>query len=342
MEVFITLILFLTRLAAPERLEVLAPKPHGLFQDYGFEQSDSEKFAPILNIVKTGGYKVEEVDSSNGRRDTSLFNIFQKEDSIVIEEQRIYGGKISDSKLKKVYSKKGKMLYQATTSKNVIPNLRYFTAEGSWVWYQHLRRLDSMFLKEKIIYDKSGRPIEKDNYDEYEQFHDYATIAGKKIYKYSEKGEEIDITNSQRIPGQRPVVYRVTQDEHRKIDSVKRSIKTETTYYEYPDDAKNIVYRVSIYDQGWRIMNEHIRQTYPNGVVSSQEIIYERKFDGHLVSMTTKSDEDYIEEWEYDKSGHCISHNHGNNVDTWLYDSKGNLVESNQSGYRTKFKIFYR
>src|SRR5579872_1874675 len=107
MQILIGIVLMLF----PPTPSVPAPTDHGLFPDFGFDQTDSEKFAPILNLFQSGALKVEEIDSDKYSQDTSIYSLSTKGDSLVIEEHRIYGGTVSKSTYRQVYSRKGKLLY---------------------------------------------------------------------------------------------------------------------------------------------------------------------------------------------------------------------------------------
>src|SRR5438876_1032149 len=41
---------------------VFGPTPHGIFPSYGFDQNDSERITPILNLLHSGAYRIDEED----------------------------------------------------------------------------------------------------------------------------------------------------------------------------------------------------------------------------------------------------------------------------------------
>jgi len=62
---YLPIFLFLLSLwrYSPEPHSILPP-PTGIFQNYGFQQNDSEKIAPIVKLLQDGVYKVIEEDSN--------------------------------------------------------------------------------------------------------------------------------------------------------------------------------------------------------------------------------------------------------------------------------------
>ena len=106
---FIILLLLISPSFIPD---VINPPEYLLFPKYGFEQNDSEKFVPFLNLLKTGAYQVEEFMSvsSNGKlekeRDAHInFVIHAHGDSVIME--KYYVGADTELERKNIYYRAG-------------------------------------------------------------------------------------------------------------------------------------------------------------------------------------------------------------------------------------------
>jgi hypothetical protein len=366
----------------PPNPMTLAPTDHGLFPDFGFSQSDSEKFVPILNLFQSGAYIVEEVDSGKFLNDTSIYNFSIKGDSLITEERRIHGGAFSKSTLREVYSRKGKLLYRAIISEGRISNICYFVDNGNWVSYKHIRPMkynnwtDTVILDEKIIYDKHGRPLEQDDFDEFEEFIDYGKIAFKTIYTYrSNEVEELqykrklierpmaskqqlkdsigqakyakDLADFKKMKLFGPVEYIAFSREFKRVDSVVRSIETErynysdgdTTFFDWSDET-------TFFDKNWHPIREIKQSKYRGSVRATIDTFeYSKNPEGNLLQRISSREGEppmRSDSWQFDKKGHCILHAYGKNNETWTYDPKGNIIEFNSGWYKNTFKIFYK
>src|SRR6478752_6353498 len=113
----------------PPKPSVPIPMESGLFPEYGFSQTDSEKFVPILNLFQSRAYRVEEVDSDQYAKDTYIYNFILKDDSLIIEQRRI---SISANYSKDIYSRNGKLLYEVEFLKDRIMDVRYYDTNGNW------------------------------------------------------------------------------------------------------------------------------------------------------------------------------------------------------------------
>jgi hypothetical protein len=338
---------------------VLAPAEHGLFQNYGFDQNDSEKFAPILKLLHDGAYKIEEVDVDGFGKDTSIFKLYYSKDSVVIEEFSVHRS-IQHLRSIDKYSVNGKLLREEFYSNQKLNSWKYYDSDGSWVEYKHLvpsnrnHWLDSTILIKKITFDKYERPLEEGEYDEYEEFGDNRKIARKTVYRYhgnmTEKSEFVKYDwarwiskNYVKEARSLSVTYLLKKNELKKIDTLRHSITIETTdYSSYDSDVYFDKYYDTItYDKDCHSINQN-KETALNGgsIIFRTYINYSRDNNGLLISQTTRSPADsykYTDEWEYDKAGNCIRHG----TNTWTYDAKGNLIEFDYA-YKNTFKIFYK
>ncbi len=362
--------------------EVLSPAPHGFFQYYGFEQNDSEKIAPILNLLLTGADKVEEEnDDHSSRKDTTLYRIYLNGDTVALEEQRVNDG-TPGSKFVEKFSHKGKLLRRFSEPK--FSTLAYYNSQGSWVEYKHLRPigynhwLDTTILKKEIKYDKLGRPIEIDEFDEHEEFMDYRKVAQKTVYYYGKNGSEIEELYFQRKliehpRGSRqqlqsaeeqanyekgfqeykqkklfgPVEYLLYTREIRKIDSAARTIETERSEYNNGDTSiVTWTNDLTYFDKNWHPIKKNIKKKYPVGSeISESNIEYVRDERDLLLRKITHRDgaKDEVETWTYDNKGNCTSLLSWGQLEKWTYDSKGNLTEYDTGNkQKNRFKNYYR
>ncbi len=103
--------LFLIRWLVPILLTTHEPiGPPGMNPFHGLDDKDTEQFAAILNLVRSGAYKIEEVSirgEGQNADTTKLYHILlTKKDSIFVEIYIIQNGKSYQSQ-KAIYSNNG-------------------------------------------------------------------------------------------------------------------------------------------------------------------------------------------------------------------------------------------
>src|SRR6185436_2921251 len=166
-----------------------APPPHGLFQYYGFDQSDSEKFIPILHLIHTGAYKVEEYNrwDRNGNRIMEFtFEIFVKADSITIDETDWSpDGQTKYFTGRSVYLKNGKLGYEKEI-RGSMESEKYTINDRTGLLLKNIKKNFGKITDSTVTsyqYDSSGNLIQENNYN----FYGY--LSSKKIYKYDSLGK---------------------------------------------------------------------------------------------------------------------------------------------------------
>jgi hypothetical protein len=371
-------VVFTWLLPSPEPT-VLMPLSSGIFQEYGFEQNDSERFAPILKLLYDGAYRVKEVDDES-KTDTAVYSIYAEGDSVILEKQAIYQNTLNSNKDTEIFTKKGKLLYSSSLSRK-----SYYIPDGTFVEYIHIRPkrynngVDSTILLSRTTYDILGRPLEHDHFDQYEEFMDYGKISSKTIYHYTKNGHEIEKLSFQRVLLKRPwpsagrtqdsigqaqyktdyeeyknrklfgpVEYALYRRELKKIDSSARSIETEMFDYNNGDpDEYKWTNSIIDYDSNWHPLVENNKVKFtPSSEIYRNRIDHIRNADGLLISKLYQASDDSPSEtdaWTYDNFKNCTSHGHGKKtLETWKYDFKGNLVEFTYGAGKNRFMIFYK
>lgn len=354
------------RLVAPVPPDSYIPPPHGIFPYYGLKEDWGDGVEPVvMRLWKSGVYKIMEEDSFMSQKDTSIFSVFVREDSIEIDEQHIYHGKIVDVKERKIYSHDGKLLYSTDIRDR---SFGYFDSDGSWLEFKHvtLRRrdayLDTIKLAKKIMYDKIGRISEEDDFG-------YSGKGlNKIIYHYSAAGNEIEkleygketpynpiITgNKLKDPLEREKFYNelnkyeqemkfgkgdfpLRSREIRRIDSAARIIEIESFLYrQYNSEWHDVI---TSYDKKWRPISAKYK-SFDGRDTSTTITLYLRNKVGLLVNKV--QDTDTTDTWTYDKKGNCIKHIRNSSQETWKYDSKNNIIEHDEGFAKNKFMIYYK
>jgi hypothetical protein len=179
-----------------------ASSPRGIFPSYGFDQNDSERLAPILNLIRTGAFRVEENVFGlykNKAGDTSTFiyeiSLSHSGDSVTIEEYPLDKSINYYREKKEIYSVNGKLIYSCSTAvDSSIIDLRYLDINRNvWLNFHSSKKTrfdsipkDSFFLDEGMKFDEYGKPIE------YDKPGLLGKIDLKTFYKYDTDGNEIE------------------------------------------------------------------------------------------------------------------------------------------------------
>ncbi len=271
-----------------------------LFQDYGFEQNDSEAFVPILRLIKTGAYKIEEehiYDHSNdGKKSDTAFiryEIYRKEDSVFIERYKSYRSGTVDS-LITIYDGNGKELWSgAMRARNHLPRLHFgnglMSIDSAHVHCALSRHhpIDSIVPWKVTTYDKFGRPLIHNVYDIYSWTGNYSRVREKTIYRYLDSKNKSESEQQNYVAIQLPSPD-ISAEDRKDSTSLARY---RIAFQEFEEEEKSAEVQ---YTLKWKI-NEVID--------SSARVIATERYDyGH----DTLHYNWYFDAARYDKNWHLL------------------------------------
>lgn len=312
---------------------------HGLIQNFGFLQTDSEKFATILNLLHTGAFEVKEkcIWFPGGPRGVSAYGykLSIQGDSVVVDQSdsQFYDKKFQFES-RTIYLKDGTILYLKGSPRDRT-NIRMSVYRNHQVVEE--KQFDNGKIIEKITctYDANNNLIEKNRYGT------DGLIAERTRYNYDTSNYKFEEVNYWRKS-----LFSVYQKfdttffMNERILNRKNPAGHSAEIYSYrPENADSIsvLHYILTYDAKGRRIQEYDIDSQR----LAEKIIYSDDIHGHQIqekiyrwgNLTNTST------WNYDKDGHCIDRNKDF---IWKYDSMANLVEVEGPDYHTSYTISYR
>ena len=325
----------------PKAYEPVSYTP-GLNPFHGLEDRDTVQFALILNLVRSGAYKVEGAGiwTSGSHTDTmrSDFLFSVNEDSIFVDVYFYRGGK-SYLGQKAIYAKDGTPLcFIEKKLSGEISGLYFLESKNSWIEYG-----DSMHLKERKLYDNAGRLVEIRSYGV------SGDSTNRSIYQYDRAGGWRVLDYGSRWSSGH-MIYGLNELGSmlvRRVDSTHRIVE-DIQFNSAGKDSMPVSYYIRVYDEHWR--EDSLYEVLDEEKRLVEENKYEYDPYERVVSHTSYNHfgESTHELWSYDKNGRQVRHQYRYApeqkymVDTSVYDAKGNLIISEAPGWTVRNMIFYK